>query len=166
VEVVAYLMRWLKVFAAPMLGTREDRRVLAGVFEGNTKFARMLSTEDTEALVVGKAEHLNIAELGLGFAWALDTASSLHEPNTVLRGLDCTADMDRSTVVFHRSRSMAVECSYGGSIVEDTALQRAEPIEGRAKAVLLGTAGLPYPPTCRVAHAASQSDACQLEVEE
>jgi len=149
-----------------MLGTTEDRRALAEVFEGNTWFARMLSIEDTEALVVDKEAHLNIAVLNLGFAWALGTASSLHGPNMVLRGLDCTVDMDRSIVVVHHSRNRAVECSCGESIVEDTVLQRAEPIEGRVKAVLLGTAGLPYPPMCQAALAASQSDACQLGVEE
>lgn len=165
-EVAACLMRWLRVFAALMLGKMEDRRALAGVFEGNTKFARMSSTEDTEALVVDKEIHLNIAVLDLGFAWVLDMASSRHEPSMVLRGPDCTVDMDRSIVVVHRSRSMAVECSCGWGIAEDKVLQRAEPIEGRAKAVLLGTAGLPYPPTYQVARAASQSDACQLEAEE
>lgn len=149
-----------------MLGTTEDQRALAGVFEGNTKFARMLSTEDTEALVADKEAHSRTAALDLGSAWALDTASSLHGPNMVLRGPDCTVDMDRNIVVVHRSRRMAVEYSYGGSIAVDTVLPLAEPIEGRVEVVLLGTAGLPYPPTCQVARAASQSDACQLEVEE
>lgn len=164
-EVAACLMRWLRVFAALMLGKMEDRRALAGVFEGNTKFARMSSTEDTEALVVDKETHSDIAVLDLGFAWVLDMASSWHEPSMVLRGPDCTVDMDPSIVVVHRSRSMAVECSCGGGIAEDTVHQRAEPIEERVKAVLLGTAGLPYPPMCQVARAASQNDACQLEVE-
>lgn len=149
-----------------MRGTMEDQRALAVVFEDNTRFARTLSIEDTEARVADKEAHWHTAALDLGFAWALDTANSLHGPNMVLRGLDCTVDMDRSIVAVHRSRRMAVECSYGGSIAEDTALQRAEPSGGRVEVVLLGTAGLPYPPTCQVARAASQSDACQPEVEE
>lgn len=144
----------------------EDRRALAGGSEDNTRFARMSNIEDTEALAVDREAHLNTAVLALDSAWALDMASSLHAPNMVLRGLDCTVDTDRNIVVVHRNRSMAVEYSYAGSIAVDTVLPQAEPIEGKVKAVLLGTAGLPYPPMCRVAHVADQSDACQLEVEE
>lgn len=145
-----------------MLDMRGARRELVVVFVDSREFVRMLSIEGTETQVVGKEVYWHTVAPGVVF----DKKSILRDLDMVLQGLDCTAGMDRSTAVVHRNRNTTVDRNCGPNIAEDVVPQPSELIEERAKAVLLGTVGLPYPPMYPEALAASQSGACPGAVEE